>query len=356
MTEANHERISPQQGQPLTAAGLTTAGFRQAPHPLPSGSPHRALNYEPPVWLRNGHLQSIWPALFRQVSLTTPETEIIATDDDDELHLDWYRQGSDRLAILSHGLEGNSRRPYIRGLARALLRDGWDVLAWNYRSCGGVMNHQPVFYHSGATGDLSQVVRHGLEQGYRSLALSGFSMGGNLSLLYLAEQGEAVDSRIAGAVTFSVPCDLAGGARVLARPSRRIYMKRFLRDLETKMTIKAGLFPELITVAGFGDIRSFKEFDDRYTAPLHGFRDAEDYWARCSAVFRLRDIRVPALMVNALDDPFLSEQCFPAKDLLGDHVTLETLRWGGHVGFVESASDGYYWSERRATAFFRQFY
>jgi hypothetical protein len=284
--------------------------------------------------------------------MVEPEPEVLPTPDNDELHLDWYRQGSNRLAIVSHGLEGHSRRPYVLGLTRALLRDGWDVLAWNFRSCGGVMNRQPRFYHSGATEDLSLVVNHGLANDYDTLFLSGFSMGGNLTLLYLGEQGERVDSRICGAVTFSVPCDLAGSADMLALPSRKIYMQRFLRDLKVKMHEKAQKFPDLIDVSGFDSIRSFHQFDDRYTAPLHGFRDARDYWARCSALGRLRDVRVPALMLNAADDPFLSPRCFPeSRRVLGAHVRLEAPRWGGHVGFVEHARDGFYWSERRALAF-----
>ncbi|MDI9246912.1 alpha/beta fold hydrolase [Marinobacter sp. CHS3-4] len=312
-----------------------------------------ALAYKPPLWLRSGHVQSIWPSLFRKVELTEPEAEVLPTDDNDELHLDWYRQGSDRLAILSHGLEGHSRRPYIQGLARALLREGWDVLAWNFRSCGGVMNHQPRFYHSGATGDLDRVVQHGLKQGYQALGLCGFSMGGNLTLLYLAEQGERIDNRICGGIAFSVPCDLAGSADTLARPSRRIYMQRFLKDLQLKMEEKSRRFPELIDVSGFENIRTFHEFDDRFTAPLHGFKDAQDYWRNCSALGRLKDIRVPALMVNAKDDPFLSSRCFPeASDVMGGHARAEYPEWGGHVGFVERSEDGIYWSERRAVAYF----
>ena len=294
----------------------------------------RTLHYRPPPWLRNGHVQSVWPTLFRKVPMVEPEPEVIATPDDDELHLDWYRQGSDRLAIVSHGLEGHSRRPYVLGLTRALLREGWDVLAWNFRSCGGL------------------VVNHGLSGAYDTLFLSGFSMGGNLTLLYLGEQGERVDSRICGAVAYSVPCDLAGSADMLALPSRKIYMQRFLRDLKVKMEEKAERFPDLIDISGFDAIRSFHEFDDRYTAPLHGFRNARDYWAQCSALGRMRDIRVPALMVNAADDPFLSARCFPeSRRELGAHVRLEAPRWGGHVGFVEHSKDGFYWSERRALAF-----
>lgn len=322
------------------------------PHPLSTGGGQSVDSYRPPGWLRSGHLQSVWPTLFRKVSLGEPDREVLTTPDNDELHLDWYRQGHNRIAVLSHGLEGHSRRPYVLGLARALLSAGWDVMAWNFRSCGGEMNRQPRFYHSGATEDLAHVVNHVLRESYRDVVLSGFSMGGNLTMLYLGQQGAGVDPRIRGAVTFSVPCDLAGSAEVLARPTRKIYMQRFLNDLHRKMEQKSRLFPGLIDVDGFSDIRSFREFDDRYTAPLHGFRDAEDYWSKSSCLHRLRDIRVPALIVNAQDDPFLSGQCFPeSRALLGDCVTLEAPRWGGHVGFVEHARDGYYWSERRAVAF-----
>lgn len=311
--------------------------------------------YRAPLWLRNGHAQSIWPSLFRRVALAEPVVESIPTPDDDELWLDWYRQGSPKLAVISHGLEGHSRRPYVLGLARALLSEGWDVLAWNFRSCGGVMNHQPRFYHSGATDDLGVVVRHALSQGYTAVALAGFSMGGNLTLQYLGEQREHVDSRIAGAVTFSVPCDLAGGAEVLARPSRRIYMSRFINDLRPKIEEKSRQFPDRITMEGFDEIRTFHQFDERYTAPLHGFDSARDYWHRASSLYRLRDIRVPALVVNAANDPFLSAGCFPSTpDLLGAWTRLEVPRHGGHVGFVQHRRDGWYWSERRAVDFVRQ--
>ncbi|MBZ0332841.1 alpha/beta fold hydrolase [Marinobacter sp. AL4B] len=306
--------------------------------------------------MRNGHVQSIWPTLFRTVDMPTPQTEVLATADNDELHLDWYRQNSDRIAVISHGLEGHSRRPYVLGLAKALMAEGWDVLAWNFRSCGGNMNRQPRFYHSGATEDLHAVVTRALRDRYKNLFLSGFSMGGNLTLLYLGQQSEQLDSRISGAVTYSVPADLAGSADMLALPSRRIYMQRFLNDLYEKMQEKAERFPELIDISDFKNIRNFHQFDNRYTAPLHGFKDAKDYWAQCSALYRLKDIRVPALMVNAADDPFLSAACYPeSKKVLGRYVKVEAPRWGGHVGFVEHAKDGYYWSERRVLDFVGNF-
>ena len=314
---------------------------------------HSATPYVPPRWLRNGHLQSVWPTLFRKVSLKVPETAELETPDDDFLRLDWYRQGHSRLAILCHGLEGHSRRPYILGMARALLQAGWDVLAWNYRSCGGVMNRQLRFYHSGATDDLDVVIQHVLATtAYPSIALVGFSMGGNLSLVYLGEREQSLDARVVGAATFSVPCDLAGSARELARRANRIYMQRFLTELRDKMTRKAEQFPGQIDVTGFEQIRDFKAFDDRYTAPLHGFRDAEDYWRRCSSLHFLQRIPVPALIVNAQDDPFLSSECYPQERAAENPmIRLESPQWGGHVGFVTRSSDGIYWSERRAVEF-----
>lgn len=309
--------------------------------------------YHPPPWLRNGHLQSIWPTLFRRVKLPEPDTATLDTPDNDFLQLDWYRRGHSRLAILCHGLEGHSRRPYMLGMARALMRAGWDVLAWNCRSCGGAMNRQLRFYHSGATDDLAAVVYHALsDESYRQIALVGFSMGGNLAMVYLGQQGAKLDPRVVGAVGVSVPCDLAGSAEQLAQPGNRIYMDRFLKELKVKMAAKARQFPGQISVDGYDSVRTFRDFDNRYTAPLHGFRDAEDYWYQCSANRFLGAIRRPALIVNSKDDPFLSPECYPVNQVERNPLLLmDVTRWGGHVGFVSNCGAGDYWSERRAVQF-----
>ncbi len=311
-------------------------------------------HYNPPFWLRNGHVQTLWPALFRRIDDVDPVRERLATEDDDFLDLDWYRGGNDRLLVISHGLEGSSRRPYVMGLARAALRAGWDALAWNFRSCSGEMNLQPRFYHSGATVDLDAVARRALADAaaYRTLALAGFSMGGNLTLVYMGQQGNRLDSRIAGGVTFSVPCDLAASAACLARPWNRLYMSKFMRELRRKMRAKHRRFPEIISLVGLNEIRTFREFDDRYTAPLHGFENAEDYWSRCSSGRFLSNIKAPVLILNALDDPFLADGCYPYDQVRRlPHITLETPRRGGHVGFVSTRRDGLYWSEQRALQF-----
>ena len=308
--------------------------------------------FNPAPWWRNAHLQTAWPALFRRVPVTPPRRERIFTPDEDFLDLDWHRGGHSRLLIISHGLEGSSRRPYVLGLAREALASGWDVLAWNFRSCSGEINRQPHFYHSGETKDLGLVVRHGLAQGYERIALSGFSIGGNMTLVYLGKPDEEVPPQVRGAVVFSVPCDLAGSADRLARSANRVYMHRFVRLLSAKMRRKHQQFPEQIDLDGLRALRTFHQFDDRYTAPLHGFANARDYWDRCSSAQFIPGIRLPVLIVNALDDPFLSPECFPRAQTTGNpRVVLETPRHGGHVGFMERPGKKGYWSEKRSLAF-----
>ncbi len=309
--------------------------------------------YRPPCLLSNGHLQTLYPPLFRRLDSSFYRRERIGTPDDDFLDLDWARRGSGRIAILSHGLEGDSRRSYMVGMARMLNRRGWDALAWNYRSCSGEINRRLRMYHNGSIDDLDTVVRHVLGTGrYERAALIGFSLGGNLTLVYLGSMGRSPDRRITNAVTFSVPCDLHAGARELARFRNRVYMNQFLRSLREKIRQKAAAMPGLISDAGFDRIRNFKDFDDRYTAPLHGFANAEDYWTRCSSAAFIPVISVPTLIVNARNDPFLSDGCYPVDAAAGsDFVFLEMPRSGGHVGFVQFDRNGHYWSERRAMEF-----
>jgi uncharacterized protein len=312
-------------------------------------------SFNPAPWWRNAHVQTAWPALFRRVPVAPPQRERIITPDDDFLDLDWYRGGHPRLLIISHGLEGSSRRPYVLGLAREALASGWDVLAWNFRSCSGELNRQPRFYHSGETKDLALVVRHGLLQGYERIALSGFSIGGNMTLVYLGKPDQEVPPMVSGALVFSVPCDLAGSADRLARPANRVYMHWFVRLLSAKMRRKHEQFPGEIHLDGLRALRTFHQFDDRYTAPLHGFSGARDYWDRCSSAQYIPGIRVPVLIVNALDDPFLSPECFPHAHIARNPgVILETPRHGGHVGFMERPGGDVYWSEKRALAFLNE--
>jgi hypothetical protein len=315
-----------------------------------------STTYQPPFYLRNGHLQTIYPALFRRLTTGPIARERIDTPDGDFLDLDWHCVDSRNLGILSHGLEGCSRRPYMLGMARMLNHNGWDALAWNYRSCSGPINRRLRFYHNGSIDDLHTVVRHALKcRPYRSVVLIGFSLGGNLTLVYLGNQGAAVSSRIAGAVVFSVPCDLAAGAHALAQWRNKLYMNNFLSSLHKKIQAKMAVMPGRIDDHAFHRIKNFKDYDDRYTAPLHGFENAEDYWQKCSSQAFIPQVRVPTLIVNALDDPFLAGACYPRSAAVNNrYVHLETPVFGGHVGFIQLNHGGSYWSETRTMEFIRQ--
>jgi len=313
--------------------------------PLIASSTYRA-----PWGLGNGHLQTILPVLFRRVPQITCERERIETTDGDFLDLDWNReQHSESLVIITHGLEGNSSNASVQGMAGAFHRAGWDTLAWNLRGCSGEPSRLLRTYHSGAWEDLQCVIDHAAG-GYRNIALVGFSIGGNLTLKYLGDHGSSINPAIKGSVAFSVPCDLASSARVLENRINSIYMNHFLRDLRRKIREKAATFPEGISTEGLDRIRTFREFDGTYTAPLNGFLSAEDYWAKASSKPSLPGITVPTLLVNALNDPFLGPECFPREEAEANpHLYLELPKSGGHLGFLTLGKE--YWSETRAVEF-----
>ncbi|KAA3618312.1 MAG: alpha/beta fold hydrolase [Calditrichaeota bacterium] len=310
-------------------------------------------DYCPPLFLSNGHLQTIYPSLFRKLNPAFYNRERINTPDNDFLDLDWSRVSSKKIAIISHGMEGSSHRHYVIGMAKALNMAGWDVLAWNFRSCSGEINRKLRFYHSGTTDDLQTVIDHVNNTGnYQELALVGFSMGGNQILVYLGEQAEKANQIISKACVFSVPCHLKSSAEELARFSNKIYMKRFLKFLHQKIKIKMDMFPGQIDDKDFQLVKTFKDFDDRYTSKIHGFKNAEDYWKKCSSKYFIPEIKIPTLIVNSLNDPFLAEECYPHTEVdENKFVCLETPKYGGHVGFVSFNKSGLYYSEQRAIEF-----
>ena len=315
-------------------------------------------SFRPPAWLRNAHLQTVWHVARPRRWPLGHVPERLELTDGDFLDLAWMRRDpagapADRLAILTHGLESDAQAGYIRGMAVALQAAGWDALAWNFRGCGAEPNRLARFYHSGETGDLGTVIRHAVEgAGYAHVALVGFSLGGNVTLKYLGEAPPHPAVRVAAAM--SVPVDLAASAAVLDRRRvNRIYLRRFIDSLVGKVEAKAKRFPEGFDLRGIRRMRTFAEFDDRYTARLHGFRDAADYWARASARPFLRAIRVPTLLLNARDDPFLAPDCIPESEA-GDNpcLFLEAPARGGHVGFVDFLSpDRATYAERRTVEF-----
>lgn len=305
-------------------------------------------SYRAPRWLGNGHVQTVLPVLLPRRPAMPGKKEILELADGDFVELRWHLAGHRRLAILSHGLEGSAEALYIRGLARVLAREGWDVLAWNFRGCGGVANRLLRSYHSGESDDLRQVVNHAAGH-YEKIVLTGFSLGGNITLKYLGEAEPP--PQVIGAVAVSAPVDLTSSALALDdRPGNRVYLRRFLKTLTAKMVAKAGLFAGQLDVSGIGLIRTIREFDHRFTAPLHGFLSAEDYWARASSLPHLPQIRVPALLLNAQDDPLLAAPSFP-QGLAAEspHLHLEMPPHGGHVGFLDARLRP--WHEARVAGF-----
>lgn len=306
--------------------------------------------YHPPFLLFNKHIETIYPALIRKVKNIKYNRERITTPDDDFLDLDWLKQGSKQLIILSHGLEGNSQRSYMKGMAKIFYNKGFDVLAWNYRGCSGEMNRKIKFYHSGATEDLDLVVNHSISFGYTEINLIGFSLGGNLTLKYLGEKSSSLSSQVKSSIVFSVPIDLHTSCIEISKPSNWVYNNRFLSSLKEKVRNKSTQISEL-DPQPLAIIKSLFEFDTQYTAPIHGFKNALDYYKQCSALRFLQSIERPTLVVNALNDPFLSGNCYPTH--LNDHPYLkfEFPKRGGHVGFALFNQNGLYWSELRALQF-----
>jgi predicted alpha/beta-fold hydrolase len=308
--------------------------------------------YRRPGLLFNAHLETIFPSLFRKVEGLSYRRERIKTSDDDFLDLDWVENQNKKLVIISHGLEGNSHRAYVKGIARAFHQAGYDALCWNFRGCSDDMNLQLRFYHSGATDDLDFVVQHAISRGqYHAIYLVGFSLGGNLTLKYLGERGNTIAPELKACVTFSVPLDLHTSSMQISKPSNWIYSRRFLKALKRKV-IEKSLAKNEINISGIEKINILIDFDDRFTAPIHGFASAVEYYRQCSALHFVDAITIPTLIVNAKNDPFLSKECYPTEQLAHHpFVTFESPEHGGHVGFTLFNQNGLYWSEVRALNF-----
>jgi predicted alpha/beta-fold hydrolase len=310
-------------------------------------------NYTAPFLLKNGHLQTIIPALFRDTNGVNYRRERISTPDDDFIDLDWSTQNKDtqKLVILTHGLEGNSSSKYLLGMVRALNKAGYDTLSWNMRSCSGESNKQVRFYHSGAIDDLDVVINHAAQK-YGVIYLIGFSLGGNITLNYLGKAGTKIQqANIQKGIAFSVPCHLESCAINMEKIKNKVYLNRFLKSLRSKMVLKAELNPGTLLVDNIDQINNFVDFDERFTGPIHGFEGAKDYYLKCSSLYVLKNIRIPTLLVNAQNDPFLSAECFPYKEAMSSsYFHFEAPRSGGHCGFITLGSTTN-WAEKRAIEF-----
>jgi len=313
--------------------------------------------YEARGIARNGHVQTVVMGICRRAPKIHWARSRYHTGDGDFYDVDWQRRpGHRRLAVVLHGLEGSARSAYVRSLADQLGRSGWDVAAINLRGCSGELNRSVGFYHSGLTDDLAGLLSHSdVESGYDHVGLVGFSLGGNILLKYLGDRGRQVPARICGAVAVSVPCDLTHAGPHMDRPANQIYTRYLVRSLCRKIRAKARVYPGRLNLQGLDRIRTFSEFDDRFTAPLHGFIDAHDYWGRASGAAVADRIRVPTLLINARDDPFLPAGCFPWEIARrSPWLYLETPASGGHLGFADSLWRRTSWMDGRIRRFLDQ--
>lgn len=295
--------------------------------------PIQASFYDKRPWyLINRHGETIIPSLFYKVDGVVYERERLELEDGDFLDLDWIRNGNKRLLVLSHGLEGSADRHYIMRPAKLFSKKGWDILAWNNRSCSGEMNRLPRFYHHGATEDIAAVIEQGLKAGYEELVLIGYSMGGGMQQKYLGERDP--DERIKGAISFSVPCNVQDSANQLRQKGNRMYERRFIKKLKEKLQEKAKLME--LDIEGIEEVKTFRQFDERFTLRLFpGYTDADDFYSKITSDQYLPNIKIPLLIVNALNDPMLGDKCFP-RSLAesSENIYLEMPKIGGHVGFT----------------------
>jgi predicted alpha/beta-fold hydrolase len=282
--------------------------------------------------------------------------ERVPTADGDFVDLDWLDGPVQApLLLVLHGLEGSARSHYVTGLLQLARARGWRGVALNFRGCSGEQNHLPRFYHSGDTGDLDAVVRRlfDREPDVRLVA-AGVSIGGNVLLKWLGEREGDVPPQLAGAVAISVPFDLARCARQLDQGfARAVYTEHFLRTLRRKVVDKARLFPGFVDVDAVRRSRTFAEYDRLLTAPVHGFPDEREYWARSSSGPYLARIRRPTLLISAIDDPIVPAEALPAPGSLPPGVVAEFTARGGHGGFLEGRWPWRLssWAERRALDF-----
>ncbi|AEM70183.1 alpha/beta hydrolase fold protein [Allomuricauda ruestringensis DSM 13258] len=315
--------------------------------------PQVTSDYTPPFLFKNGHFATIYSGIIRSVNGVVQKRERLTLSDGDFLDMDWSdsQTPTQKLVVLLHGLEGDAQRPYITGSAKILNQNGYDACAVNYRGCSGEPNKMYRSYHSGATEDLIEVLDHILNtRNYSEIYLKGFSLGGNLLLKYLGEENN-IPKELKGAVAVSVPCNLYDSCQQLLSPKNMLYAIRFKGNLLGKLRQKQQMFPEKISEADIKKIKTLKDFDDIYTSKAHHFKDALDYYHKCSSLQFLSNIKVPSLIINAKNDSFLGPECYPIKETTNNHsLYLETPTYGGHVGFWGKKNITY--TEKRALDFF----
>ena len=316
---------------------------------MPAGS-----RFRPAWWLPGPHLQTLFPPVFRDRSLPPLRRERIELPDGDFVDIDWCETGTGPLVLLLHGLEGSLRSHYVSGLLRSLSSSGFVPAVLYFRGCSGEPNRLARSYHSGDTGDLDTVLRR-LAAAHRERPIHavGVSLGGNVLLKWLGENPD--QSLLTSAIAVSVPFELDRAAQRLERGFSRLYQAYLLRRLRRSAGRKAERHLLPFTLDRLRQLRTFRQFDDAVTAPLHGFSGVDDYYRRCSSRGFIGRITTPTLVVQARDDPFLTPEAIPAARELGAGVQLELHDSGGHAGFVSGSWPWRprYWLDERVCEFLR---
>ncbi|MBV8124468.1 MAG: alpha/beta hydrolase [Burkholderiaceae bacterium] len=322
------------------------------------------MNYQAPRWLPGGQLQTLWPALFSRrhpgVALRF-ERERWTTPDQDFIDVDRLvpeasdeapnsvpastlpgRNAARPLLVLFHGLEGSSQSHYAQAFGHIARTRGWDFAVPHFRGCSGELNLAPRAYHSGDFDEIGWILSR-LKAGHDGpLLAAGVSLGGNALLRWAQENGQSAAATVRAVSAICAPLDLAAAGHAIGSGfNRQVYTRMFLRTMVPKALRKLAQHPGLFNGERMRQVRNLYEFDNLFTAPLHGFRDTEDYWTRASARPHLRQIRIPALVLNARNDPFVPAHSLPRPHEVGSHVTLWQPAHGGHVGFASGRLPGH---------------
>lgn len=317
--------------------------------------PQIKSRYKPSLLFKSGFISTVYSGLIRYIKYPQ-KRERIKLSDGDFLDLDWsYASGpSNSLAIILHGMEGHGQRPYVSGIARHLNTQHMDAICVNFRGCSGQINTQFFSFHSGQTEDLKDVIAHVISNhNYDSIFLNGISLGGNIVLKYLGETSD-VPKQIKAAMAVSVPVDLAGSSKALHSFKNCFFHIYFMIALKLKLKQKYRQFPTKISRLSLWCIWTLRSLDEIYTSRANGFKDAAHYYNKSNSLQYLAAITTPVLILNALNDTFLTETCYPnaiAED--NPFIYLETPKHGGHVGFI--LPGGVYYNELRAAEFFLKF-
>ena len=303
------------------------------------------------IW-QNPHVSTIYPSAFRKVNGVNYTRERLELSDGDFLDLDWSKSSANnhKLAIFTHGFLGNSTRPYLLGGVKAFNLANYDALAWNHRGLGGENNRFEKITTHGSSNDLEEIINYVLsKKQYTEIILVGYSKGGNISMKYAGQKAENIPSEIKKIIAISSPTDLHGSVDVMGKNG--FYTERFKTKL-IKFLLNRSELIDNQTLKYFSKFKYLDDFTDNYIAPLHGFKDGRDYYEQCAAMQFVNKIRVPTLILNAKNDPVLSESCAMldvAKH--SDYIFSEVPNHGGHCGFFQPNSDGIYWGDKRIVEF-----